>query len=415
MNNKPLIVPSSKGFRLARPSSEAPIDHLAAGVYNINVDDMGVALVRNADAMPVVSRSYGTTETERTNRIVKHYDLMKDKAPYGVMLAGSPGSGKTRLSNRVANRFIKKGFPVILVNQAYPASLLTNVAEALGKCVFVYDEVTITYPTNDGVNALEELTRFLSDQALKGVVNIMTTNNIHWIPSQFHNRTGRLYWNINFHGASMSEIEDVFSCYEDLPDTFTLVKILKAAQGLTVDNLVSISEVYKLHGNLMDTIVDLEDMNIPNILPTVSVRSNGATDEDDAPVDVTYVQLDLASIEITAKGNNTTETCHVDLTDSRSKSEVTIKLATKFKGLKVEVDTSSHRYSPIETLCQNIKTQRPLDASTVRPLDLAKAPDDGNPKWPQETGQTFTPSMVPASDDPGRGYAQPRYRPNRPV
>lgn len=167
---------------------------LDAGLYSIGFCmRQGYFFKRLAGSFNMPPKLYGDTVERRCARILNTF-RKRDRST-GVLLNGRKGSGKTLLAKHICNM---SEMPVIIVTQPHCDAefleLLKNIKQ--DKIVF-FDEFEKVYHDCDSQNFLLTLLDGVYDSR---TLFLLTTNSTSEIAPQMKNRTGRIFYAINFDG-----------------------------------------------------------------------------------------------------------------------------------------------------------------------------------------------------------------------
>lgn len=173
-------------------------DKLPAAIYTVCFSPLqGFYLQKNKDNFTETGKNYGSLNS-RADRIIKTYESRD--ASTGVLLTGLKGSGKTLLSQTVANKMIEKGLPIVLVESAFTGDAFVNFLSKIGECVLVFDEFAKVFDARnhdekDKQNGL--LGIFDGNKSLKRLIFVIE-NNSHSLNEFYKNRPGRLFYHFEY-------------------------------------------------------------------------------------------------------------------------------------------------------------------------------------------------------------------------
>lgn len=170
---------------------------LTPAIYTVCFNPFqGFFLERNKNKFQVTEKTYGSL-THRIDRIIKTYE--DRDVGTGVLLTGLKGSGKTLLSQKVSNKMIDKGLPVILIEQPYSNDAFVAFLNKIGECVIIFDEFAKVFDQikneKDPQNSL--LGIFDGNKSFKRLIFVIE-NNAHRVNEFYINRPGRLFYHFEY-------------------------------------------------------------------------------------------------------------------------------------------------------------------------------------------------------------------------
>ena len=189
---------------------------LTPAIYTVCFNPFqGFFLERNKNKFQVTEKTYGSL-THRIDRIIKTYE--DRDVGTGVLLTGLKGSGKTLLSQKVSNKMIDKGLPVILIEQPYSNDAFVAFLNKIGECVIIFDEFAKVFETakneKDPQNNL--LGVFDGNKSSKRLIFVIE-NQMHRINEFFINRPGRLFYHYEYSRLEESVIDE-YCVDRNIPD-----------------------------------------------------------------------------------------------------------------------------------------------------------------------------------------------------
>ena len=165
---------------------------LVPAVYNVMRDDQqGYFLKESTDKMPMPKKIYGDLNFKATY-FLKGYDNT-DKS-MGIILEGLKGTGKTQLTNILANRLIDKGIPTLVVGSPFYGKDFETFINRIGECCLLMDEFSQVY--EHGKDA--KLLSFFDGAADTKRLSIITTNNALTLNTYYLGRPNRHRYLISF-------------------------------------------------------------------------------------------------------------------------------------------------------------------------------------------------------------------------
>lgn len=198
---------------------------------------------------------------------------------FGVILSGAKGIGKSLFAKLLCNKAVEEGYPVIIVDTAYPN--IPAVLEDLDQeCVVLFDEFEKTFTDKDGENSVSQ------DSLLSmfdGITNskklfVVTCNNIHQISDYLINRPGRFHYHFRFDYPSAEEVEEYLQdkLNSNYWSEISKVQGFAAKVNINYDCLRAIAFELNTGLSFEDAIQDLNIININKELYTLTlVFDNG--------------------------------------------------------------------------------------------------------------------------------------------
>lgn len=208
-----------------------------------------------------------------TNRSLETFFGLKRNQ--GVLLTGSPGTGKTIQAKHLAHACVSNGVPVLQVAAPIPGTLLDGFLTRVNQpvCVLV-DEFEKVYHLEEDLHSLLTLMDGLGSST-SSVMWVFTSNDAK--PSEFlDGRPGRVRYHKMFDLMSDELVREIIEDrLKDTPaalveETITAVRFL---EGITVDGLVSLTDEVKLHKQSPNQFMDI--LNVVPVLPTYTTSMVG--------------------------------------------------------------------------------------------------------------------------------------------
>lgn len=183
-------------------------DKLTPGVYTVSYSQLyGFFLQKNKDRFEPTKKSYGSLDS-RAEKIINTYEARN--ASTGVLLTGLKGSGKTLLSQKVSNKMIDKGYPIILVEDSYGGEAFVNFLNGIGECVLVFDEFAKVFSRDAQTEKDDQdglLGIFDGNKSIKRLIFVID-NNVYQINEFYKNRPGRLFYHFEYSKLEESVIDE---------------------------------------------------------------------------------------------------------------------------------------------------------------------------------------------------------------
>lgn len=181
------------------------LDRVPAGYYRIAVSESGYFLAE-VDALQVADKIYGNL-LDHLPRIEAAFAENTSK-PTSVMLEGMKGSGKSLLMKTLAKRFVENEQGIVLLcNSQFTGDAYFEFLQKISqKKMVLMDEFDKVYNDKDARNNI--LTLLDGNYASHTLfVLTMNANLANGNYEFFHNRPGRIMFNIKFKGVPLEAIQ----------------------------------------------------------------------------------------------------------------------------------------------------------------------------------------------------------------
>lgn len=243
----------------------------------------------NFDVPEVIFGDY----KKRAEKVMNTYNARSSST--GVLLTGNKGSGKSMISELIANMAIEQGLPVILVNEKFTGDTFSSFMDDIGECVLFFDEFAKVYEDNqDGLLSLLDGT-----MSRKRLI-MMTENKTTRINEFMLNRPGRIFYHFKYDKIGEDFITEFCEHHNVAEIVEDLKYIRSTALEFSVDVLQAIVEEYKRYGGKVDDIVKDMNIDVGNIIKTKLIVERVMKDDNEVDLDKVV-----------------TPTFEVDLTDRR--------------------------------------------------------------------------------------------------
>jgi hypothetical protein len=227
-------------------------------VYTVMFDVLKGFYLSETEPFSLPPKLYGKTNSYADRVLTTFADPTREEKMLGVLLAGEKGSGKTLLAKTIC---IKSGLPVLIVNAPYTSDDFLKLIHGIGQRVIVFfDEFEKSYSEKKAQESM--LTLFDGVYSSKPKLLLCTVNNKWDLREYFHNRPGRLYYNISFEGVTTDFIREY--CEDMLADKSRVEEIIKTALSCGTFNFDMLQAlVSELNRYPQDTIeAVLEVLNV---------------------------------------------------------------------------------------------------------------------------------------------------------
>ena len=176
------------------------LEELKPSIYSVKFDQMsGFSLLREAEHIAVPERCYGSAQ-KNVDRVL--HSFLSREEPMGTLLSGISGSGKTLFTKLISNEFVKRGIPVVLINNSYDIDELSSfLGKIQQRCVVIFDEFEKTYPIGSKDEDRESEAGIL--RLLDGVLStpklfLLTCNETERLSKFLLNRPGRVRYHFEY-------------------------------------------------------------------------------------------------------------------------------------------------------------------------------------------------------------------------
>lgn len=275
---------------------------------------------------------------KRAEKVMNTYNARSTST--GVLLTGNKGSGKSMISELIANMAIEQGLPVILVNEEFTGDTFTSFMDDIGECVLFFDEFAKVYEdSQDGLLSLLDGT-----MSRKRLI-MMTENKTTRINEFMLNRPGRIFYHFKYDKIGEDFITE-FCEYHNVAEIVEDLKYIRStAIEFSVDVVQAIVEEYKRYGGKVDDIVKDMNIDVGNIIKTKLIVERVMKDD---------IEVELDKV--------VTQTFEVDLSDHRH--EFLFKLAAGH--LKKTNNGESNLASDVEDADDDEDTYRWLGTRNMK-------------------------------------------------
>lgn len=255
------------------------LDHVPAKVYNVTVDPQNgdIILVKDRKKFDVKKKIFGKAK-DYEKRLIN--DFKETEKSLGAILSGPKGSGKSMMTERVANYFIQIGMPVLYIDQKLPVNLLKAAIKIASPCVVIFDEFEKNYShfgSDEGHIShgdQDGMLNFFSDSSYNKVLFMITVNDIRNLSEYFIDRPGRFKYHFKFNNLSATAVTEISDDYK-LNKWQTSI-LGKLAYRVSYDALLVIAKVLKKSKTLLDFNREISVLNAlgPHVLTISQIDFN---------------------------------------------------------------------------------------------------------------------------------------------
>ena len=151
----------------------------------------------------VTEKVYGEP-AEKLDKVMRSYSQFGRSL--GVILSGEKGLGKSLFARLLAERAVRDGYPVILIDACYPG--LTRFLESIEtECVILFDEFDkiFRYDEDERDEQASLLSMFDGTGGTKKLY-VVTCNYLYDMNSYLINRPGRFHYHLRFRYPSQDDV-----------------------------------------------------------------------------------------------------------------------------------------------------------------------------------------------------------------
>lgn len=197
-------------------------EQLPAANYVVKKNEMtGELYLEQIDRFEFNGKLYGDTN-KRADRIL--YAFEDRPATTGVMLTGEKGSGKTLLAKMLSIKGYEKGYPTIVINQAWCGESFNAFIQSIEQPVIVvFDEFEKVYDEQEQAMMLTLLDGVYPTKKLF----VLTCNDKWRVNQHMRNRPGRIFYSLEYKGLEEAFIREY--CEDNLENKEHIEKIVGIA------------------------------------------------------------------------------------------------------------------------------------------------------------------------------------------
>lgn len=236
------------------------IDHVPPYVYRLSLTQDGPVLIKDRAGFDIPSKYYGKLGQYR-DTIIESFKHREQ--PTGAIFVGAKGTGKTALSEGIANKMLGMDIPVIMVTSAMPGQIISSIAQIAQPCMFLFDEFEKVYDEQ----GQEGLLPVFSDASLKQVMFVLTGNDDNKVNPNLFNRPGRLLYGIHFDNLDHEVANELINEYDlsvEVRDAL-MSWVLQKSASMSFDLLKSTLEMIKGVTTVKEMIERMSILNVPDM------------------------------------------------------------------------------------------------------------------------------------------------------
>lgn len=265
---------------IAPDFSGIALDNVPAGYYRIAVaQGIGFHLVP-VDPLQTIDKIYGSL-LQHVPRI-KQVFAERVGLPTSVILEGLKGSGKSLMMKTIAKQFVEEENGIVLLcNQAFAGdSFFEFLQKITQKKIVLMDEFDKVYNDKDSRNSILTLLDGTFASHTLFILTMNATANSGAFEF-FHNRPGRVFFNIKFSSIDLDAIEAyVVDHLYDQDKLFEIMTYVKRFQTFNMDMLATlvreVNACPHLDLEVIGTYLNVKpDLSLDDITFNIQVLRNG--------------------------------------------------------------------------------------------------------------------------------------------
>jgi hypothetical protein len=265
-------------------------DHLPAAIYTIAVTEDGIGLKHFRGRFKTPGKIYGS-HAARKKQVLETYDSRNGST--GVILTGAKGTGKSLLTEDIANAMIDRGVPVIYIEDGFPPTAIRHIVRTAGPCMVVFEEFGKIYPIPADPrerNGQSDLLSLFSDSSLNKVLFIVTENAKETISPLYFSRPDRFLFWFRYEPPKMEVLKSVLgddfvmqaaleaylSCYLRSAANDSVGGVGGYGSAYGIDTINTIAALVRRYPTLDEFVRGAYNYNIPLLVTTViNVEQSG--------------------------------------------------------------------------------------------------------------------------------------------
>lgn len=254
---------------------------LPAKTFRAAFNKMTGPYLVEAPNLSVKEKAYGGYDT-KVEKVMKRFGEFNRSL--GVILSGKKGIGKSFFTRMMADKAVKSGMPVIIVDGAFPG--LGQFIDSIEQEVMVlFDEFDKTFvgldDDGDCDTSIQNSLLSMFDGISQGKkLFVITCNEIDRLSEYLVNRPGRFHFHFRFLYPSADEVAEYLhdKLNEKYWDEIAAVVSFTQRTNLNYDCLRAIATELNAGESFESAIVDLNILNTDRLLYDIEVMfNNGKT------------------------------------------------------------------------------------------------------------------------------------------
>ena len=208
----------------------------------------------------VQEKIYGVHDN-KVKKVIHTFEIF-DRS-LGTILSGDKGIGKSIFAKMLCQKAIQKGYPVIIVDEAYRgvARFIENIEQ---ECVVLFDEFDKTFKSNKENDEQAKLLSLFDGTAGGKKMYIVTCNELYGLNDYIVNRPGRFHYHFRFEYPTATEIREYLEDKLEKKYYVEIDKVIEFVGGINLnyDCLRAIAFELNLGVTFEEAIAELNILNV---------------------------------------------------------------------------------------------------------------------------------------------------------
>ena len=208
----------------------------------------------------VQEKVYGVHDC-KTRKVIHSFEVFERSL--GIILSGDKGIGKSIFAKMLCQQAIRKGYPVIIVDEAYNgiARFIENIEQ---ECVVLFDEFDKTFSSNKEDDEQAKLLSLFDGTAGGKKMYIVTCNELRRLNNYIVNRPGRFHYHFRFEYPNATAIREYLEDKLKLEYYGEIEKVIEFAGriNLNYDCLRAIAFELNQGIEFAEAIMELNILNV---------------------------------------------------------------------------------------------------------------------------------------------------------
>lgn len=203
---------------------------------------------------------YGTHE-KKVQKILRSFESFERSL--GVILSGDKGIGKSLFIRLLAEESIKRGIPVIIVDEENPG--IEGFIDSIEQEVLVlFDEFEKVFRPNQNYNPQDQLLSLFDGMSQNKRIYAITVNKLEGLNEFMLNRPGRFHYHLRFEYPTSTEVHQYLNDNTKNVDEDEIKKVIEFSSKvkLNFDCLRAIAFELNLGESFADAIKDLNILDV---------------------------------------------------------------------------------------------------------------------------------------------------------